>query len=257
MHTPFVFFILTLTTLPSLLYAFSTSAQSPQETSLISQLVSGNLVWNSLLGEADRAFRLGVQLEKNGQSRKASASFHEAATLYQCYSDCKSEFGHVTCLPEEDCSTILAYNCIRLAFLNLDALGDPNAAARLYRRATEIEPVASAATYAGLGESLQSAGFPLDECLEPYRKAHTLAPDNRSILFHLAVLLERMNQTEEAERYLEILRREEAQYSCLVDSWGYVRWHTRHMENLNLYRGSRSMLKLALQEAMPLIEEGG
>lgn len=39
--------------------------------------MAGDLQWNSLVGEADRAFRLGVQLEKNGQASKASAAFHE------------------------------------------------------------------------------------------------------------------------------------------------------------------------------------
>ena len=38
-------------------------------------------------GDADRAFRLGIQLEKAGLARAASAAFHEAATLYQCFLD--------------------------------------------------------------------------------------------------------------------------------------------------------------------------
>jgi len=97
------------------------------------ELVSGGIAWNSLVGQADRAFRLGIQLEKNGQARKASASFHEAATLYQCFLDSKKEFGHVTSLREEECTAILAYACLRLGFLSLDALGEAKAAVRLYK----------------------------------------------------------------------------------------------------------------------------
>mmetsp|Transcript_39402 Transcript_39402/g.55456 ORF Transcript_39402/g.55456 Transcript_39402/m.55456 type:complete len:220 (+) Transcript_39402:264-923(+) len=56
---------------------------------------------------------------------------------------------------------------------------------------------------------------------------------------------------------MDALRRSEAQHSCLVDSWGYVRWHTRKFEKVNLMRGTRDMLELALNAAMPLIHEGG
>ena len=103
--------------------ALTATPPTSRPYSQIAELVSGDIEWNSLVGEADRAFRLGIQLENNGQSRKASAAFHEAATLYHCFLDSKSEFGHVTSLPLEDCATILAYTCLRLGFLNLDALG--------------------------------------------------------------------------------------------------------------------------------------
>lgn len=58
---------------------------------------------------------------------------------------------------------------------------------------------------------------------------------------------------------MEKLRRSEAHRSCLVDSWGYVRWHTRRVENskLNLHRGTRDMLQIALDAARPLIDAGG
>jgi tetratricopeptide (TPR) repeat protein len=239
--------------------AFSTlSSQSvlSQESSLLHELVAGNVAWNSLVGEADRAFRLGVLLEKNGQARKASASFHEAATLYQCFVDRKSEFGHVTCLPEDDCTTILAYTCLRLAFLNLDALGDPKAAAKLYKESALIDPIPSAVSYTGLGNSIQADGS-VEEAIPPYRSALQIQPADRNVLFHLAVALERSGEEHEAEDIMEILRREESKYACMVDSWGYVRWHTRKTEPLNLYRGTRSMLELALKAALPLVEQGG
>jgi len=226
------------------------------------ELVSGTTAWNQLVGQADRAFRLGTQLEKNGQARKASIAFHEAATLYQCFLDSESEFGHVTSLPKADCPVVLAYTCLRLAFLNLDALGDPKAAVRLYKEASIVDPSPSGVTYDGIGQSLQAsrAGRGLEEALEAYRAALKLKPSNsRETLFHMAVALDRLGRNEEAEELFEKLRREKAVYACLVDSWGYVRWHTRHTprDELNLYRGTRDMLQVALQAAMPLIEQGG
>jgi tetratricopeptide (TPR) repeat protein len=177
------------------------------------------------MGEADRAFRIGTLLERNGQARKASAAFHEAATLYQCYLESRSEFAHVTSLfPQSECVSILAYTCLRLAFLNQDALGDPNAAVRLYKEAAAIDPTPSAASYDGLGESLEasSAGSRLDEARDAYEKALALAPDSRPVQFHLAVALERLGRTDDAERWFAGLRRCESEFSCLVDSWGYV-----------------------------------
>ena len=43
--------------------------------------------------------------------------------------------------------------------------------------------------------------------------------------------------------------------SSLVDSWGYVRWHTRRTDvhQLNLHRGTRAMLQIALDAALPLL----
>ena len=46
-----------------------------------------------------------------------------------------------------------------------------------------------------------------------------------------------------------------------VGSWGHARWHTRKVpdQELNLYRGTnaRHVLELALNAAMPMIEQGG
>ena len=55
-------------------------ATSKTSTSLQSSIATAT-------GDADRAFRLGIQLEKAGLARAASAAFHEAATLYQCFLD--------------------------------------------------------------------------------------------------------------------------------------------------------------------------
>lgn len=227
----------------------------------IAELVSGDVPWNSLVGEADRAFRLGVQLEKNGQASKASAAFHESTTLYQCLLDFKSEFRHVTSLTEEDCPSILAYASLRLGFLNLDALGDSKAALRLFKEATHIDPFPSAVSYHMVGQSIEAseAGRGLNEAIAAYRQALKLSRSDHRILFHLAVALERIGEENEANELMDTLRRDEAVYACLVDSWGYVRWHTRKIpnEDLNLYRGTRDMLEIALDAAMPLIQEGG
>ena len=226
------------------------------------ELVSGSIPWHSLVGQADRAFRLGIQLEKNGQTRRSTAAFHEAVTLYQCFLDSKADFGHVTSLPEDDTPTILAYACLRLGFLHFDALGDAKAAVRLYKEAAELDPLPSAASYEGIGQTLEASegGKALREAIKAYRTALKLSPGRKSTLFRLSVALDRLGEEpEEAERIFDQLRREEAVHACLVDSWGYVRWHTRNIpcEKLNLYRGTRDMLAVALNAAMPLIKEGG
>lgn len=207
-------------------------------------------------GEADVAFHQGIQLELNGQARAASAAFLEAATLYQCCLD-NSEFGHVTTLVREEIVAVLAYTCVRLAHLNQDALGDAKAALRLYEQAVLIDPHPSAVSYHGLGTCIEASDADLREAVAAYRKANTLNPGQGKVLFQMAVALERLGETEEAEQLTEILRRGEARNSCLVDSWGYVRWHTRKVPQLNLYRGTRDMLQIALDAAMPLIREGG
>ena len=129
-------------------------------------------------GEADRAFRLGIQLEKAGLARAASAAFHEAATLYQCFldqstlaTDANADadatatdgdtngnlssstnsnptniFQHVTSLAyntDDGVSVlaVLAYACIRLGHLSHDAFGDSRAAKRLYKLAASIDPL--------------------------------------------------------------------------------------------------------------------
>lgn len=209
----------------------------------------------SFVSEADRAIRQGMRYEKNGQPRKASAAYHEAATLYQCAMDCP-EFAHVTVV--DDCDVVLAYACERLGWLNHDALGDDKAAVRLYQAAAAMQQ--SAAIYGGLGQSLEACcggKDSLPQAIEAYQTALELDPGNHQIRFHLAVALERSGQEDQANTIFDRLRREEAVYACLVDSWGYIRWHTRKIKPLNLYRGTRSMLEVALKAAMPLIEQGG
>lgn len=64
---------------------------------------------------------------------------------------------------------------------------------------------------------------------------------------------------EESEQIMNYLRRDNNEEtnlsSYLVDSWGYVRWHTRRTPThlLNLHRGTRAMLQIALDAALPLL----
>jgi hypothetical protein len=202
-----------------------------------------------------------MQLDKSGQPRLASGDFHQAATLFQCYLDLPENFGHVTCLTEDDCRSGLAYTLVRLGFLNVDALSDSDAAVRLYTMASQIDPYPSAVSFKGIGTAVEAAGGNgkdlehLQIAVKAYRQALEMS-QKASIFFYLAVALERLGQTEESEPILESMQRSEAPAACLVDSWGYVRWHTRKTppELLNLHRGTRDMLKLALDAAMPLIE---
>lgn len=220
--------------------------------------------WNAVIGEADRAFRRGNQLDKSGQPRAATGAFHEAATLFQCFLDLESCFGHVTSLDRATVPAVLAFVLGRLAFLNNEALGDPKAAIRLYTMATEIDPEPSAVTFKGLGTAWEATGGNgedlehLNEAVAAYRQAMDRSSPDPSTEFCMAVALERLGeQKEEAEDILDKLQRTEAPTSCLVDSWGYVRWHSRKvpLPELNLHRGTRAMLELALNAAMPLIEQ--
>ena len=99
----------------------------------LAQLIDEPLAWNAVIGEADRAFRRGNQLDKSGQPRLASDAFHEAATLFQCFLELPENFGHVTSLNREDCQAVLAYTLVRLGFISAEALSDANAAVRLYQ----------------------------------------------------------------------------------------------------------------------------
>ena len=219
--------------------------------------------WNSVIGEADRAFRRGNQLEKSGQARAAAGAFHEASTLFQCFLDLEDCFGHVTSMDRELVPAVLSYTLVRLAFLNNEALGDPKAAIQLYTLATEIDPVPSATAFDGLGTTLEAAGGNgkdlehLKEAVEAYRKSLERANNKASTIFYMAVALERLGELDESEQLLQTLQRTEAPTSCLVDSWGYVRWHSRKVPSpeLNLHRGTRAMLQLALDAALPLIEQ--
>jgi tetratricopeptide (TPR) repeat protein len=232
--------------------------------STMSELINGPMTWNTVVGEADRAFRQGLQFEKSGQPRASNSAFHEAATLYQCFLDLDSCFGHVTSLSKEDCPALLSFTLVRLGFLNMDALSDPKAAIRLYTMATLIDPIPSSVSFRGIGTALEAAGGNgkdlehLKEAVTAYRQALNRGVLSKpSTVFFMAVALERLGETEEAETIMKNLRRSEAPISCLVDSWGYVRWHTRKVPvvQLNFHRGTRDMLKLALDAAMPLIEQ--
>jgi len=229
--------------------------------SSLAQLMDEPIAWNAVVGEADRAFRRGMQLDKSGQSRLASGAFHEAATLFQCFLDLPESFRHVTNLEEDDCQAVLAYALVRLGFLNCEALSDANAAIRLYKMAMEADPIPNPVSFSGIGTALEASGGNgrdldhLKEAVKSYRKAIEYSNKSSTNLY-MAVALERLGQTEESESILESMQRTEAPTSCLVDSWGYVRWHTRNTEasTLNLHRGTRDMLKLALDAALPLIE---
>jgi tetratricopeptide (TPR) repeat protein len=246
----------------------------------------------SSTGEADQCLRNAIFLEQKGLSRTAHAAYHQAATLYQCFLDGEeiadrlydtnnyrgitatiattisaNEFAHVTSLQSNTpsgpnaCSTYLAYACTRLAHLSHDALGDPRAAVRLYKDAIHIrrkDP--SAFAYDGLGTSLEaSKPTDLPKAIEAYTKGLSVEYHG-NIAFHLAVALERQgldSTIEKADELMEKLRRSEAKSACLVDSWGYIRWHTRRVpnESLNLYLGTRSMLQIGIEAAMPLLEQ--
>jgi len=127
----------------------------------------------------------------------------------------------------------------------------------LYKEAAKIDPRPSSASFDGIGTSIEASGGDLRKAVEAYREAHRLAPNSAKVSFHLAVALERLGEIEEATDIMETLRRGEAPVSCLVDSWGYVRWHMRKVSNtrLNVHRGTRAMLQLALDEAMDLINK--
>ena len=238
--------------------------------------------------EADRAFRYATSCEQAGLPRTAHAAYHEAATLYHCFLDSK-EFAHVTDLhdltdehvnmetstgTEKDSNnslrSFLAYSCMRLAFLSHDALDDPKAALRLYKEAVILDTLnPSSEAYDGIGTSIEAADGDLSEAVEAYRTALSIAePDDSGfdpydylndagfVKFHLGVALERLGEVEEAEEIMETLRRCEAKYACLVDSWGYIRWHTRRISNneLNLYAGTRNMLSIGIDAAMDLVK---
>lgn len=52
---------------------------SPLASSTMAELINGPMTWNTVVGEADRAFRRGIQLEKSGQPRAANGAFHEVS----------------------------------------------------------------------------------------------------------------------------------------------------------------------------------
>jgi len=232
----------------------------------------------SPMGVADLSFQSGIAMEKCGEARAAQAAFHEAATLYQCFLEqikksnhttttsvmTGNEFSYVTNMgsnDEEKIRSILAYICIRLAHLSHDFGGDSKAAARLYKEATTIDPHPSSIAYDGYGAAIEASGGDLNEAVAAYRKALAIRPNSHTVSFHLAVALERLGKVDESQSIMENLRRGEAQTSCLVDSWGYVRWHTRKVkppEKNNVLRGTREMMEIALDAALDIIvDENG
>ena len=250
-------------------FTTTTTTNSPPITTTPADFIEGNIPWNA--GDADRAFRRGIQLEKNGQARKATSAFHEAATLYQCCLDQPDAFGHVTALPDPASRrALLAYTCLSLGYLHLDAQRDaPLAAARLFQLASTNQP--TAVSWDGRGQALEAAAATtssLGQALEAYRAALSYDANYTPARFHVAVVLDRMlahtkNSTtttagvlfdaaaarEEKKQILEDLRRQEASV-CLVDSWGYCRWHMRKQPDANFYLGTRDMIELALRNAM-------
>jgi hypothetical protein len=156
----------------------ATTTDYPPEASYSSQSIS------TATGDADRAFRDGMALEKLGLARSASASFHEAATLYQCFLDGENSgasiddggstttttnvFRRVTSLPSSASAaggvgggptvqSALAYCCLRLAHLSHDAFGDPRASVRLYDLSSNIDPYPGGAAYHGVGICVEAS----------------------------------------------------------------------------------------------------
>ena len=164
---------------------------------------------------------------------------------------------------------VLAYACIRLAHLSHDAFGDSRASKRLYKLAASCDP--NWYSYHGIGTSIEASitqSFSsneaegiiwreqMEKAADAYREASRTCNGEGEVQFHLAVALERLEELEESEQIMETLRRGESNLSCLVDSWGYVRWHTRRTNpyHLNLHRGTRAMLEIALEAAQPLLQ---
>ena len=203
------------------------AARAQSSAILAYELICGDVAWNTLIGEADRSLRLGIELERSGQARAALAALHEAATLYQCFMESEEDFAHVTALMQYDCPAVLAYLCIRLGFLNMDALGDANAAVRLYKEASVVDPVPSPFSYEGLANALEASGGGenLELALEAYQKATSLDPSLMKALFNMAVVLDRLGRTEEAEQIFEQVRRSESEcvyrISNAHDYWNY------------------------------------
>jgi len=214
--------------------------------------------------------------------------------LYQCFLD-STEFSHVTDLHKTGTAgsgsgtstatatgtgtatgadsnavvrSFLAYSCVRLAFLSHDALSDPKAALRLYKEAAIIDTDnPSADAYDGIGTCIEACFGDLEEAVEAYKLALRICRDrgldggdgggdDGNVRFHLGLALERLGRVEEAEEIMEDLRRSEAKDACLVDSWGYIRWHTRRIPNKeqNLYLGTRNMLQIGIDAAMDLVK---
>ncbi|GMI16335.1 hypothetical protein TrLO_g11851 [Triparma laevis f. longispina] len=208
--------------------------------------------------EADRAFSTAQIYEKSGFFRQALQSFHESATLYQCYLDHPSAFSYVTSHNATSARAVLAYACVRLAHLNHDALGDTMAGSRLYQKAIEIDTSPSAVSFDGLGTTCEGAGVMRKIAIEHYEEAFKISPGVGNVAFHLAVAYERDGWELDAKAIFDRMRAEGgAGANSLVDSWGYVRWHMRKRTDSNLHMGTREMLQIGLDAAKGIIDKGG
>ena len=196
---------------------------------------------------ADLCFTLAVRSESDGNFRSALSLFHSCATLYACRLEHPTSFSYVTNHNETVTKSILAYACVRLAHLNHDALGDSLAATRLYHDAIEIDDHPSSVSYDGLGSAIEASGLGPAHALPHYEKAYELSPGAGNSAFHLGVALERVGRDREAQVIFDKLRLEGGVGSnSLVDSWGYVRWHMRREEDINLFRGELPLRRLRL-----------
>jgi tetratricopeptide (TPR) repeat protein len=231
-----------------------------------------------LVHVADQAVRRGVLLEQQGHAAAAAAAFHEAAVYYQCrlWTDDASSargqdphpFAHVTALSRaEDISAMLVYTSLSLAYLYYDALNLPSAAIRIYEQVLHLDPSksimdpplhsngeewSSAIAWDGLGVAREASGAPRSEATMAYRHGWARHPDQPRLQFHLAVALDRCSDDTEAKNdasalFEQLRRSADALQACLVDSWGYVRWHLRkQLPQVNLYRGTSAMVQFAL-----------
>jgi tetratricopeptide (TPR) repeat protein len=229
-----------------------------------------------------------IVLENSTSTQPSSSS----SSQQQWYSN---PFAHVTCLHRiEDIASILVYSCLSLGYLYFDAMDDPTAAIRIYKQVNLIDPshrfyLSTSVSWDGVGVAMEAAAaatmtatthhtkFYLMDAIQAYREALVRQPDNSRVQFHLAVALDRcaeegpsstaidattqLSPKDEASDIFEQLRRSaDAMQACLVDTWGYVRWHMRKQlqsttQIVNLYRGTRAMLQFAVAATIPLLLE--
>ena len=208
--------------------------------------------------EADRAFSTAQLYESTGFFRQSLQSFHESATLYQCFLQYPKAFSYVTSHNMTSARMTLAYCCVRLAHLNHDALGDSLAGSRLYQESLAVDYSPSAVSFDGLGTCVEAASGDRATAIDYYERAASISPGLGNVAFHLAVAYEREGRAMDAKALFDSMRERGGQgANSLVDSWGYVRWHMRKRSSDNLHRGTREMLRVALDVARPLVEKGG
>lgn len=208
---------------------------------------------------ADELFSLGMELEQNGYFREANEAFQDAAKRYQRVLDSdNNDATDLSTRSKDELSSVLGYITIRLAHLSHDAMGDSQTSARLYQQASQIDP--SMVSWHGVGNSLEAYdGTGSEDCLvsaiDAYRRALELSHGNNNrLMLDLAVALDRSGEIDESKQLMEELRVTD-HGSSLVDSWDYVREHTSKHIRSNLQRGTRDMLQLALDQALPMISK--